>query len=66
MCQRRGAGRARHLEARELWLQEKVRLGEVEVIAVPTETNPGDLGTKYLVFERMKMLLKLSGMRPAK
>jgi hypothetical protein len=66
MTQRRGSGKVRHLEGRELWLQEKVRRGELEVVSVGTEDNPADLGTKYLSEDRILKLLALSGMRPAK
>ena len=31
---RRGAGRARHVEERELWVQEMVRRGELSIIKV--------------------------------
>ena len=43
---RRGLGKVRHIEVSQLWLQEKVQRGEVEVIKVPGKTNKADALTK--------------------
>ena len=57
---RRGLGRMRHIEVRELWLQEEVRKGGVEVGRVAGEDNPADLMTKYHgskeVIRRLRMM----------
>ena len=45
---RRGLGRMRHIEVRELWLQEEVRKGSVKVKKVAGTENPADLMTKFL------------------
>ncbi len=45
---RRGLGKMRHLEIRDLWLQKEVRDGKVEVSKVRGEENPADLMTKIL------------------
>ena len=45
---RRGLGRMRHIEVRELWLQEEVRKGKVVVEKVQGSENPADLMTKFL------------------
>ena len=45
---RRGLGRMRHLEIRDLWLQKEVRDGNVEVSKIPGDQNPADLMTKIL------------------
>ena len=45
---RRGLGRMRHIEVRELWLQEEVRAGKVVVKKVAGSENPADLMTKFL------------------
>ena len=55
---RRGLGRMRHIEVRDLWLKEEVRKGLVEVEKVKGSENPADLMTKFLckaeVEERLK------------
>ena len=55
---RRGLGKMRHLEIRDLWLQKEVREGRVEVSKIPGNENPADLMTKILgvpdITERLK------------
>ena len=53
MIQRRGGGKAKHIQARELWMQEKLRRKEVELEIVSSEENPSDVGTKYLAANRL-------------
>ena len=45
---RRGLGKMRHLEIRDLWLQKEVQDGKLQVIKIPGEENPADLMTKIL------------------
>ena len=45
---RRGLGKMRHLEIRDLWLQKEVREGKVEVSKIRGDQNPADLMTKIL------------------
>ena len=45
---RRGLGRMRHLEIRDLWLQNEVREGRLVVKKVIGSENPADLMTKIL------------------
>ena len=45
---RRGLGRMRHLEIRDLWLQAEVEQGRLEVHKVRGDQNPADLMTKVL------------------
>ena len=57
---RRGLGRMRHIEVRELWLQEEVRKDKIQVARVKGTDNPADLMTKFLtkreVVERLASL----------
>ena len=54
---RLGAGRVRHLEAKELWIQEKARSNEILVKKIGTDGNRADLMTKFLDGERHHTLL---------
>ena len=45
---RRGLGKMRHLEIRDLWLQKEVREGKLRVVKVKGSENPADLMTKIL------------------
>ena len=59
---RRGLGRMRHLEIRDLWLQQQVRDGLVEVSKVPGERNPADLMTKILPIADIRIRVADLGM----
>ena len=43
--QRQGAGRIKHLQTRQLWLQEKVHEGSITIEKIPRERNWADLLT---------------------
>ena len=45
---RRGLGRMRHIEVRQLWLQEEVRHDRIKVSRVRGADNPADLLTNFL------------------
>ena len=48
ICRRAGIGRVRHLAVGQLWVQELVREGAIELYKVMGEQNPADLLTKPL------------------
>ena len=48
ICKRRGLGKVRHLHTTDLWVQEKVRKGDIELLKVLGTENPADAFTKYL------------------
>ena len=48
ICSRSGLGRVRHLAVGQLWVQERVRLGEIKLGKVLGTDNPADLLTKFL------------------
>ena len=51
----------RHVEAKELWLQEAVCRGKIKLLKVDGAKNPADVLTKYLTHEEvLKHLRKLS------
>ena len=57
MCKRTGVGKVRHLDTRLLWIQDKVRHGEIGLEKIAGLQNPADALTKYLgsdaLFEHM-------------
>jgi hypothetical protein len=58
---RTGAGKLRHVKVQYLWMQQKVREGDLQVEKVPGVENPADLLTKHLDEMTMKKhLAKLS------
>jgi hypothetical protein len=65
---RRGLGKMRHIEIRDLWLQKEIREGRVLVHKVLGAENPADLMTKILTVKeigdrlrRMSIRMKVSG-----
>ena len=58
MARRQGVGRIRHLEAKYLWIQEKVADKELGLHRVATADNRSDIGTKYVGQEVMMRHLK--------
>ncbi len=58
---RRGAGRARHIEARELWVQDRVAKGEPRIVKARGEDNVADGLTKHVDKQKMEQYLKACG-----
>ena len=48
MSRRLGVGKIRHLDTSLLWVQDKIRSGDVALEKAAGELNPGDALTKYL------------------
>ena len=61
IMERRGLGKTRHIDVQDLWMQEKVRNGEVTVLKIPGEMNTADLGTKPLAKDDIEKNLKRMG-----
>ena len=61
MSQRLGVGSVKTLEAKTLWLQEKIRERGIGVLKVGTLDNVADVGTKRLKGDRIAFLLKMIG-----
>ena len=54
IAMRRGLGKVRHIEVTQLWVQEKVQAGEIEIIKVKTGENLADGMTKYIDSEKIR------------
>ena len=48
IASRRGSGKVRHIEVNQLWLQDKVMKGEVEISKVSTGNNLADALMKHV------------------
>ena len=51
----RGFGKVRHIEVCQLWLQDKVRRGDIKIVKVGTHENLADALTKYVSCDGMRM-----------
>ena len=47
IASRRGLGKLKHIDIKELWIQEKVSLEELKITKVPGTVNLADALTKY-------------------
>ena len=64
ICGRQGLGKLRHIDTRSLWIQRRLRNGDLELRKVRGEVNPADLFTKHLSSgDRITDLLRLLGCR---
>ena len=62
MCRRRGMGKLRHLDVTDLWVQQKVRSGAVDLVKVLGNEKPADMMTKYVtrdILEKMTAICKM-------
>ena len=48
IANKRGLGKVRHIEVCQLWLQNKVRSGDIRITKVGTYENLADVLTKYV------------------
>ena len=62
IASRRGAGRVRHIEVRELWVQDRVAKGELTIVKVKGEHNVADGLTKHVDRTKMDEYLKKCGL----
>ena len=59
---RRGCGKVKHLEVKQLWLQEQVCSGKVDFQNVPRRSNPSDALTHHSTREDAKKHFKHMGL----
>ena len=51
---RKGLGKVRHIEVNQLWLQDKVSKGDIEVVKVQGDKNIADILTKHVEGDKVK------------
>ena len=61
IASRRGAGKIRHLDTRELWIQERVARGDIVIEKVRGEDNVADGLTKHVDKPKMDQYLSECG-----
>jgi hypothetical protein len=65
VCERKGVGKIRHLAVSDLWIQDKVRSGEVRLHKVAGAINPADMLTKHVEGHKIRVHLTTMCTRPA-
>ena len=58
IASRRGLGKVRHIELAELWVQDQVERGRIQIRKIGGKTNVADMLTKYLDGRSMKILME--------
>ena len=62
IARRRGMGKTRHLDTTDLWVQEVVRSGQVELLKVAGEENMADIMMQYIDRQLLDKMLANMGM----
>ena len=53
IASRKGLGKVRHIEVNQLWIQDRVGFGDVEIHKVLGSVNPADALTKHVESETL-------------
>ena len=65
IAQRDGlGGRCRHIKVQYLWIQERIKEGELQVAKVPGTNNPADIMTKAVPSEVLEKHFGYMGFKP--
>ena len=59
MVSQSGVGRVRHLDVKDLWVQERVKRGFLTIVRVPGDSNPADVATKPLAVAELQDKISL-------
>ena len=62
VMRRQGLGKLRHIQVRDLWLQQEIKQGRLTVHKIDSKVNPADLGTKPLSWEEIDRHVKILGL----
>ena len=62
VASRRGAGKIRHLDTRDLWIQERVARGDIMIEKVRGEDNFADGLTKHVDKQKMDQFMSECGL----
>ena len=61
IASRRGLGKLRHISTHELWIQEHISRGSIQLGKIKNIFNPADIGTKYLDKRTMDDIMHNAG-----
>ena len=61
LCSRKGLGKVRHIATSELWVQEKVQDGAIEVTKLKGSFNTADMLTKHLAQADLRKCVEILG-----
>ena len=61
MASRKGLGEVRHIEVNQLWIQDRVAKGDIEICKVNGKENMADILTKHVNAEDIRVHLHRTG-----
>ena len=65
ICRRRGLGKVRHLSCADLWIQERLRTGDMTLSKIAGTVNPADCLTKFVDKQTLQKMIPLMGLNPS-
>ena len=63
ICRRKGLGKIRHLATTDLWIQDKIRSRQMELVKILGTENPADVLTKYVTRQLTEEATSKMGLR---
>ena len=63
ICRRRGLGKIRHLATADLWVQDRLKKKDFELVRVPEVDNPADILTKHVESALLRKHMLRLGLR---
>ena len=63
VCRRRGLGKIRHLATADLWIQERLRGGDFELVKVAGQDNVAEVLTKHVDRSTLERHLQAMGLK---
>jgi hypothetical protein len=64
ICERKGIGKIRHLAVSTLWIQDRIRSGDIRLCKIAGTLNPSDILTKHVEGHRVREHLSTMKTRP--
>jgi hypothetical protein len=64
ICERKGVGKIRHLAVSSLWIQDRIRSGDIALRKIAGTLNPSDVLTKHVEGHRVRQHLSTMCTRP--
>jgi hypothetical protein len=64
ICERKGIGKIRHLAVSSLWIQDRIRSGDIKLRKIAGALNSSDVLTKHVEGHRVRQHLSTMCTRP--
>ena len=65
ICRRRGLGKVRHLSCADLWIQKRLRTGDMTLPKIASTINPAECLTRFVDKQTLQKTIPLMGLNPS-